>query len=198
MWMQIKLGILSIQTFVWQHEHAVSRFQIWWALKPLGLLMPRPPARTALWFKICLWNLLKINESGECIRLLTFGCLVSHGRKLALRFWGYNQRLPLTRLPGVNSIQEILCRNFKIISRNFKILSRNFELLSRNFELLSRNFKILSRNFELLSRNFELLSQNFDLLCWNFELLSWNFEILCRNFEIISRNFEILSRNFSY
>ena len=82
-WMQIKLGILSIQTFVWQHEHAVSRFQIWWALKPLGLLMPRPPARTALWFKICLWNLLKINELGECIRLLTFGCLVSHGRKLA-------------------------------------------------------------------------------------------------------------------
>ena len=81
-WMQI-LGILSIQTFVGQHEHAVSRFQIWWALKPLGLLMPGQPARTALWFKIWLCNLLNINESGECIRLLTFGCLVSHGRKLA-------------------------------------------------------------------------------------------------------------------
>ena len=82
-WMQIKLGILSIQTFIGQHEHTVSRFKIWWALKPLGLLMPRPPAPTALWYKIYLWNLLKINESRECIRLLTFGCLVSHGRKLA-------------------------------------------------------------------------------------------------------------------
>ena len=52
-------------------------------------------------FKICLWNLLKINKSGEFICLLTFGCLVSHSRKFAKGFWVYNQRLPLMRLPGV-------------------------------------------------------------------------------------------------
>ena len=34
-------------------------------------------------FKICLLNLLKINKSGEFIRLLTFRCLVSHGWEFA-------------------------------------------------------------------------------------------------------------------
>ena len=36
----IKLGILFIQTFEGQHEHAVSRFQILWALKLQGLWCP--------------------------------------------------------------------------------------------------------------------------------------------------------------
>ena len=107
----------------------------------------------------------------------------------------HNQRLPLTRLPGVElqtkNQLEISCRNFEIISRNFKILSRNFELLSRNFEILCRNFEIISRNFKILSRNFELISRNF-------ALLSRNFDLLCRNFEIVSRNFKItINRNKS-
>ena len=114
----------------------------------------------------------------------------------------HNQRLPLTRLPGVElqtkNQLEISCWNFEIISRNFKILSRNFELLSRNFELLSRNFEILCRNFEIISRNFKILSRNFELLSRNFALLSRNFDLLCRNFEIVSRNFEIIiNRNKS-
>ena len=44
-WMQIKLGILSIQTFVWQHEHAVSRFQIWWLS---GFEAPGPSGAQAI------------------------------------------------------------------------------------------------------------------------------------------------------
>ena len=72
----------------------------------------------------------------------------------------HNQRLPLTRLPGVElqtkNQLEISCRSFEIISRNFKIFSRNFELLSRNFALLSRNVDLLCRNFEIVNRNFEI------------------------------------------
>ena len=65
----------------------------------------------------------------------------------------HNQRLPLTRLLGVElqtKNQLEICRNFEIISLNCKILSRNFELLSRNFKFLSQNFDIISQNFEIL------------------------------------------------
>ena len=79
----------------------------------------------------------------------------------------HNQRLPLTRLPGVKlqtkNQLEISCRNFELISRNFEILCRNVEIISRNFKILSRNFALLSRNFDLLCRNVEIVSRNFEI-----------------------------------
>ena len=52
-------------------------------------------------FKNMSMKLTKINKSEELTSLLTFGCLVSHVRKFALRFWVHYHRLPLTKLPDV-------------------------------------------------------------------------------------------------
>ena len=58
---------LSIEIFIiLAFTDFVCLLEIWWALKPLGLQMPRPPALTALWF-----FMLNINIYHRFISFLT-------------------------------------------------------------------------------------------------------------------------------